>query len=288
MHWDRLMKQRTRHWIQAAAALACNPHLPNFFRGTIHQGTAKQLCVPGLNCYSCPGAAGACPIGSLQAVIGGRERSVSYYVVGLILLFGVVLGRLVCGFLCPFGLVQELLYKLRTPKPRLPRRLDRTLRWGKYAALAAVLLLPALITDAFGIGDPFFCKYVCPAGTLEGGLPLLLANEGLRSAAGSLFVWKAAVLAAVLVASALLFRPFCKYLCPLGAIYGLLNRFSLYQLHVDKDSCIHCGKCASACRMGVDVLKNINSAECIRCGMCRNACPTGSISSGFRGPRNAP
>lgn len=277
------MRQGKRHLIQALAAIAHNPHLGNFFTGRIYQGPTKGVCVPGLNCYSCPGAAGACPIGSLQAVIGGRGRGVPYYVTGSVLLFGALFGRLICGFLCPFGFVQDLLHKIPSPKPSVPRRLDWALRRGKYASLAAVLLLPAVLTDAFGIGDPFFCKYVCPAGTLEGGVPLLLANEALRAAAGFLFSWKMGILALVLAGSALLYRPFCKYLCPLGAVYGLLNRFSVYRMGVDPSACIHCGKCHRACKMGVDVTGDINSAECIRCGACKEACPAGAIRSGFGG-----
>lgn len=275
------MKQWKRHIVQAFSALLHNPYLSNFASGSIYRGSSKQVCVPGLNCYSCPGAAGACPIGSLQAVIGGRTRNVSYYVFGTVLLFGVLLGRLICGFLCPFGFVQDLLHKIPSPKPKLPKRLDSSLRWGKYLALAAVLILPAVLTDAYGIGAPVFCKYVCPAGTLEGGIPLMLANKSLRSAAGFLFSWKAAILLAVIIGSVLLYRPFCKYLCPLGALYGLLNPFSVYQMKVDDSSCIHCGKCERACKMGVDVTKNINSAECIRCGLCKEVCPTQSIKSGF-------
>lgn len=277
------MKQGKRHLIQALAAIAHNPHLGNFFAGRIYRGPTKVVCVPGLNCYSCPGAAGACPIGSLQAVIGGSARSVSYYVTGTVLLFGAVFGRLICGFLCPFGFVQDLLHKIPSPKPAPPRRLDRALRRGKYAALAAVLLLPAVLTDAFGIGAPYFCKYVCPAGTLEGGAPLLLGNETLRAAVGFLFSWKMGLLLLTLAGSVLLYRPFCKYLCPLGAIYGLLNRFSAYRMGVEQSACVHCRKCEKACKMGVDVTGDINSAECIRCGACKAVCPTGAIWSGFGG-----
>ena len=64
---------RFRGWIQAVAALGTNLHLPNFFKGTIYQGKGKMVCVPGLNCYSCPGAAGTCPIGAIQAVIGSSK-----------------------------------------------------------------------------------------------------------------------------------------------------------------------------------------------------------------------
>jgi len=276
------MSQKRRTIVQAAATLLTNANLSGFFTGKIYQGPGKHVCVPGLNCYSCPGAVGACPIGSLQAVIGGRERNLSYYVFGTILLFGALFGRLVCGFLCPFGFIQDLLYKIRSRKPKVPERLDRPLRYGKYLTLAAVLILPAVLTDPYGIGSPYFCKYLCPAGTLEGGVPLLLLNKSLRAAAGALFTWKAAVLAAIIVLSVLLYRPFCKYLCPLGAMYGLLNRVSLYRMELDGERCTGCRACERACPMGVKVTENVNSAECIRCGRCREKCPTGAISAGFR------
>jgi ferredoxin-type protein NapH len=276
------MSQKRRTIIQAAATLITNANLPGFFTGKIYQGPGKHVCVPGLNCYSCPGAVGACPIGSLQAVIGGRERNLSYYVFGTILLFGALFGRLVCGFLCPFGFIQDLLYKIRSRKPKVPERLDRPLRYGKYLTLAAVLILPTVLTDPYGIGSPYFCKYLCPAGTLEGGVPLLLLNKSLRAAAGALFTWKAAVLAAIILLSVLLYRPFCKYLCPLGAMYGLLNRVSLYRMELDGERCTGCRACERACPLGVKVTENVNSAECIRCGRCREKCPTGALSAGFR------
>lgn len=281
------MRQGKRHFFQLLATLAQNAHLGGFLTGTIYKGNAKHICVPGLNCYSCPGALGACPIGSLQAVIGGAGRTVSYYVLGTILLFGVLLGRLICAFLCPFGFLQDLLHKIPSPKPSLPRRLDRSLRWGKYLSLAAVLLLPAVLTDAFGIGAPFFCKYLCPAGTLEGGIPLLLKNEALRGAVGFLFSWKLAVALAVLAAAILLYRPFCKYLCPLGALYGLLNRFSLYQMRVDAQKCTHCGACERVCKMGVRITERPADAECIRCGACQAACPASAIHAAFSQSKTA-
>ena len=162
--------------------------------------------------------------------------------VDMLLLFGTVFGRLICGFLCPFGFVQDLLYKIRTKKAAVSTRLDRPLRKVKYVVLILlVLLLPALARGPYGVGDPWFCKYLCPAGTLEGGIPLLLQNAGLRELAGFLFSWKLAILLVVLVGSVLLYRPFCKYLCPLGAIYGLFNRLSVYRMGVDASKCTHCG-----------------------------------------------
>jgi polyferredoxin len=276
------MRQTIRHRIQAAAALFTNADFANFFTGRVHRGASKNLCVPGLNCYSCPGALGACPIGSLQAALGSRGRHVSYYVVGLLLFFGAVFGRLICGFLCPFGFLQDLLDKIPLRKRKVPRRADRLLRRVKYGILVVmVIAVPMIFTDSYGLGSPVFCKYLCPAGTLEGGIPLLLANPALREAAGWLFSWKMLILLAVAVASMLLYRPFCKYLCPLGAFYGLLNRVSLYRMEVDHAKCTNCGACERACKMQVEVRRQINSAECIRCGACREACAFDAIHSGF-------
>lgn len=277
------MREKKRNLIQALAALATNANLTGFLNGKIWQGGSKRVCVPGLNCYSCPGALGACPIGSLQAILSGGQRGVSYYVTGMLLLFGSLFGRLICGFLCPFGFVQDLLYKIKTKKVTVPQRLDRPMRRTKYAVLAIlVIALPALARDSYGLGSPWFCKYLCPAGTLEGGIPLLVQNESLRALVGALFSWKLAVLLAVVALSVLLYRPFCKYLCPLGAIYGLFNRWSFYRMGVDESKCTHCGVCERACKMNVRVTENINSAECIRCGACKAACPHDAIFSGFK------
>ncbi len=276
------MKERTRHLIQAVSALLMNGNLKGFFQGKIWQGQSKQVCVPGLNCYSCPGALGACPIGSLQAVLNGRQKNLSFYVTGLLILFGTIFGRLICGFLCPFGFLQELLYKIPVRKWRIPKKIDDKLRYLKYVILVVfVLLLPAFLHGTYGIGDPWFCKYICPAGTLEGGIPLVSVNSGLRSMVGVLFSWKILILILVLVASMHIYRPFCKYMCPLGAIYGLFNRFSIYQMQVEKDKCTHCGICEKTCLMQVNVTENINSPECIRCGACKNVCPVHAIKSGY-------
>ena len=267
---------RFRGWIQAAATLLTNIHLPNFIKGEIYRGSGKTVCVPGLNCYSCPGAAGACPIGSFQAVVGSSKFRFSYYITGILILLGVLLGRFICGFLCPFGWLQELLHKIPTPK--LSTKRLKPLRYLKYAVLLVmVVLLPVLLTNDLGMGNPFFCKYLCPQGVLEGAIPLSLVNGSIRAALGSLFHWKLAVLIAVAVLSVLFYRPFCKWLCPLGAFYALFNKVSLLQMQVDKNKCVSCGKCARACKMDVDVTKHPNHTECIRCGMCVNACPTGAI-----------
>ncbi|MCI9121379.1 MAG: 4Fe-4S binding protein [Oscillibacter sp.] len=268
-----------RRIVQLLAAALANGYLLGFQKGRIFTGGTKAVCVPVLNCYSCPGALGACPIGSLQAALGGVKHRFPHYVLGLLLLFGVVLGRVVCGWLCPFGLLQDLLHKIPVPKRQLPQRIDRPARYLKYGILLVlVLLLPAFARTAAGTAPPYFCQYLCPAGTLGGGIPLLLADPALRSLAGLLFSWKTLVLAGILLASLFLPRPFCRYLCPLGAFYGLFHRFSFVQLRLDRSKCVGCGACEAVCPMAVKAMRDLNSPECIRCGACRSACPAGAIS----------
>ena len=268
---------RFRGLIQAGAVLLTNLHLPNFLKGGIYQGKGKAVCVPGLNCYSCPAASGACPIGSFQAVVGSSKFSFSYYITGFLILLGVLLGRFICGFLCPFGWFQELLHKIPTKK--ISTKKLKPLTYIKYAVLLfMVILLPMLITNDVGMGDPFFCKYLCPQGVLEGAIPLAAVNSGIRAALGALFSWKLGILVTVILLSVLFYRPFCKWLCPLGAFYALLNKVSLFGMKVDKHKCVSCGKCAKACKMDVDVTKTPDHTECIRCGMCVRACPTKAVS----------
>ena len=268
---------RFRGLIQAVAVLLTNLHLPNFLKGGIYQGKGKAVCVPGLNCYSCPAASGACPIGSFQAVVGSSKFSFSYYITGFLILLGVLLGRFICGFLCPFGWFQELLHKIPTKK--ISTKKLKPLTYIKYAVLLfMVVLMPMLITNDVGMGDPFFCKYLCPQGVLEGAIPLAAVNSGIRAALGALFSWKLGILITVIVLSVLFYRPFCKWLCPLGAFYALLNKVSLFGMKVDKHKCVSCGKCAKACKMDVDVTKAPDHTECIRCGMCVRACPTNAVS----------
>lgn len=267
-----------RLFVQACTAALTNGYVRGFAEGTIYTGPLKQLCVPGLNCYSCPGAVGACPIGALQAVLGSHGRKMSFYVLGFLIAVGALCGRFVCGWLCPFGLFQELLHRIPFPKKYKKLPFDRVLRGLKYVLLVLfVVVLPLTVVSIAGQGDPWFCKYVCPAGMLFGGIPLSLLNEGIRAAAGALYAWKFVLLGLVVVLSIAVYRPFCRYVCPLGAIYGLFNPLAFIRYEVDPDTCIDCGKCGKVCPMDIDLHKTPDSRLCVRCGKCVQACPTGAI-----------
>lgn len=272
------LRKHLRTLVQLVFAALTNGYAAGFAKGTIYKGTGKLVCVPGLNCYSCPGALGSCPIGSFQAVITSRTNKFTFYVIGFFLLFGALFGRLICGWLCPFGLVQDLLDKIPFPKKlrRLPG--DRVLKYLKYVILVGfVIVLPLTVLDIVGQGQPWFCKYICPSGTLFAGIPLIASNPPLRAALGWLFTWKAAILAALLLLSIVVYRPFCRYLCPLGAIYGLFNPVALYRFRIDAEKCTQCGACQRACKLDIPVWQTPNSPECIRCGDCRRACPHGAV-----------
>ena len=266
----------TRRLIQLYAALLYNAHLKGFATGKIYTGPVKKLCVPGLNCYSCPGAVGACPLGSLQNAVAASADRPAFYVVGLLLLFGLLLGRVICGFLCPFGLIQELIYKLPTKKLK-KNRLTRRLSWLKYGILAVFAIgIPAWFALR-RVPLPGFCKFICPAGTLEGAVLLLLhpANDALRALTGPLFAWKLSVLAGILCACVFLYRAFCRFLCPLGALYSLMSRLALLGVRVDPARCTDCGACVRVCKLDI---RAVGDRECVHCGDCIGVCPAGAIS----------
>lgn len=276
-------ESRLRLWIQVLFTALTNGYALGFLKGKIYTGPLKNVCVPGLNCYSCPGALGSCPIGALQGVLGSRNYKMSFYMVGFFMIIGSVLGRFVCGWLCPFGLIQDLLHKIPVPWKRKNLPGHKVLVWIKYVILVVfVILLPSVITDIIGQGSPWFCKYICPSGTLFGGIPLTIRNPDLRNAIGFLFGWKMMLLIIIIFGAVFINRPFCKYLCPLGAIYGLFHPIAFYRIEVDKEKCISCGKCQKACGADIEVWKDPNSRECIRCGDCVKSCPTGAICSGFQ------
>ena len=270
--------KKLRLTVQLIFTILTNGYTYGYLNGKIYQGSLKYACVPGLNCYSCPGAVASCPIGALQALLNRQGFQIPFGMLGFFFLVGSLLGRFVCGWLCPFGLVQDLLHKIPVFRKRKRLPLHHILKFGKYA----VLLLFVCIGSVFLFGGfakvPAFCKYICPSGTLFGAIPLLAANKLLRSQAGGLFFWKLGILLFLLLLSVTVYRPFCQYLCPLGAIYGLFNRFSLVQIHWEEQQCTSCGACEKACPVALSVREISRSPECIRCGRCIEACPGGCLS----------
>jgi polyferredoxin len=215
----------------------------------------------------------------MQAVAAGFTYRFAFYAFGLLAAVGAVVGRMACGWICPFGLLQEYLYKIPSPKLGIPR----VLTYLKYVFLVVmVILMPAFLVNEFGLGQPYFCKFVCPAGTLEGGIPLPLLEPQLRSQLGLLYGFKMSLLLFFLAWMVVSHRAFCRTSCPLGALYSLFNRFSFYSMSWDATTCIKCDTCVAECPMDVKVYENPNATNCIRCLKCRDKCPTGSIAYSHR------
>lgn len=272
---EGFLRKSKRHIIQLLAALLYNLNVPGFVTGTIYKGPTKALCAPGLNCYSCPGAVLACPIGSLSASLNDLDRKLPFYIVGTLLAFGAIFGRTICGWACPFGLLQDLLDKI--PLPKLAKnKVTRRLTFVKYLMLIVlVLAVPFMYWLTTSVAYPAFCGWVCPAGTLEAGIPLVVANDSLRMFLGSLFSWKVGILIAFLITCVFVYRPFCRFICPLGAILSFFNRFSLLRYRVDHLRCTNCGDCVRSCK--VDVAK-VSDRECIQCGSCAKQCQNSAIA----------
>ena len=265
-----------RKLVQLYAALLYNCYARGFIKGDIYTGKAKIACVPGLNCYSCPGAIGACPLGALQNAIASSDKRMPSYVLGIILLYGLLLGRTICGWLCPMGLLQELCHLLPTPKLK-KSNVTRALSYFKYALLFVLVIIIPRMYSYQSLPLPAFCKYICPAGTLEGALGLLAhpANADKFSMLGLLFTRKYIILVTILASCVFIYRAFCRFLCPLGAIYSLFSRVAVIGVKVDAPSCTKCGRCVSHCKMDV---KRVGDHECIHCASCIDVCPTGAIS----------
>ena len=265
--------KKLRLTVQLLFTIVTNGYAYGFVNGKIYQGSLKYACVPGLNCYSCPGAVAFCPIGALQALLNQSGFHVPFAALGVFFVFGSLLGRFVCGWLCPFGLVQDLLHKIPIFKKKKRLPYHHILKYGKYAVLILFVCVGSMFLFGGFAKFPAFCKYLCPSGTLFGAIPLLGTNVALQSQAGGLFLWKLSILIGIVLLSIKIYRPFCQYLCPLGAIYGWFNRFSLVQIHWEKELCVSCMACEKACPVGLSLQEISRSPECIRCGKCVDACP---------------
>ena len=275
--WWNDHRPTKRRLIQLYSALLYNAHLKGFITGEIYKGKLKAVCVPGFNCYSCPGAVGACPLGSLQASLSSANRQIGFYIIGIFLLYGLIAGRTICGWFCPLGMIQELLHKLPTPK--IPKsRVTRLLTCLKYVFLLVFVFIITLWYGLkHGMAVPAFCKYICPAGTFEGAMGLLSNpnNSSYFGMLGIYFTCKFIIMVLIGGLCVFCYRAFCRFICPLGAIYGMFNKLSLIGIKVDFDKCMGCGACIRNCKMDV---KRVGDRECIHCGCCIDKCAAKAVS----------
>ncbi len=223
----------------------------------------KHIPIPVINCYSTPSTVFACPVGLLQHFIA--IGTFTFATMGILIIFGALIGRWTCGWLCPFGFLQEFIYHAPIKKISIPR-------WTgifKYLVLfGLVILAPRFITNELGLADTWFCK-VCPVGCLEAGIPVPIVRPDIRYLIGTMYWIKIVILfVTVLIPSLFIKRPFCSVFCPLGAFYGMFNNISLLKLKFNKNKCNSCGLCKRECPIGLDPTKDYGSPDCILCMNC--------------------
>ncbi len=228
------------------------------------------MCSPVFHCYACPLATFACPIGVIAQF--SALHMFPFIAVGLLLLVGVLLGALICGWICPFGLLQDLAAKVPTPRFKIPLWMG----YFRYVVLiGAVLLIPWF----FGKEHNLFICSICPAGGLESGVPLMIN----AASQGDPIPWpnaiKMTIIAVFVIAIFFTIRPWCRVLCPLGAIFGFFNRFSVFSMKLEEQKCTSCGRCRTLCKYGVQPDKSPNSDNCLRCLECTQCAP-GALKTG--------
>lgn len=246
-----------RRFFQFLGLFTINGYYPGFLNAAIYQGTFKQFCAPVLNCYACPGAVSACPVGSLQHFVI-INQSPPYYIIGFFALIGMAIGRMMCGWICPFGLFQDLLYKVKSAKFPIPRFITHF----KYVVLVGVVFI---ISHVFQ--EPWFSK-LCPDGLVIAGMPFTFISEDIRSMIKEMFWIKMGILVSFFAFAVTTKRPFCRTVCPVGTIYSFFNNYSLYQMGVDDQCCTRCNRCQKVCPMDIRIYENPQSVDCIRCLEC--------------------
>lgn len=218
-----------------------------------------NMCAPVFHCHACPLSTFACPIGIIAQF--SALHIFPFIAIGILIVAGILFGSLVCGWVCPFGFLQDLIGKIPTPKFDLPKWTS-SLRY--VVLIGTVLAVPYF----FGEGHPLFICRVCPAGALESAVP----NIAGQALAGQKIAWpnavKLTILGLFLIGIFFVKRPWCRILCPLGAIFSLFNRVSAFFLRFNADECTNCEQCHKLCEYGIEPERSPNDFRCVRCLEC--------------------
>ena len=222
------------------------------------------MCSPVFHCYACPLSTFACPIGVIAQF--SALHIFPFIAVGLLIAVGALFGSLICGWICPFGFLQDLAGKVPTPKFDLPK-------WTGHLRYVVLIGTVLAVPYFFGEEHPLFVCRVCPAGALEAAVPAMVA----QAVTGRQIVWpnalKLTILVLFLIAIFFVKRPWCRILCPLGAIFSLFNRVSAFFVRFNADKCTHCERCHKLCEYGIEPEKTPNNLRCIRCLECTQCGP---------------
>lgn len=194
-----------------------------------------------------------------------KMKSTLGIVIGLVIMASVLLGPLICGFICPFGAVQDFTANIgkkifkRKYNNFIPKKVHDKLKYLRYVTLIAAFILTG------ASGGVMFLEKINP---YHGFLSIFK---------GAVSVTGLSVLALVIIVSLFEQRPWCKYLCPYGAFLGLFNKIKVFRIVRKRSTCIGCRKCSRQCPMKIDVheAEEVRELRCISCMECvdDNVCP---------------
>ncbi len=256
---------KNRRLFQFLTGFMANLQIFNFITARLYTGKLKSIPFPIMNCYACPASVYSCPIGTLSHFL--VISKIPLLTVGIIAAVSFTSGRWICGWICPFGLIQDLLHKIPSMKFDLPR---------PFVYLKYLMLIFGVILLPFLFKEHYFCM-VCPTGTIEAGIYWVAASSMILNMAGPFFLFKLAFGSMFLYGSIFIKRPFCRYICPLGAFFSIFNKLSIVNFKVEKEDCIECNLCKKSCPVNYPIYEDPNSPACLRCLNCVRVCPVVKI-----------
>lgn len=253
--------------MQILSFFTINPHLKNYLVPELYQGSLKKICIPSLNCWSCPAASFSCPIGAIQNFVSYSKYLLSFYTIGTLAIVMSLTGRFFCGFVCPFGFLQDIIHKIPAKKVKIDTNKSKFSQY--FFLIIFVFFLPWLT------GEPWFSK-ICPSGFFLASIPFIIADISILNNVSYFFYIKTVIATIFFYSAIKISRPFCQYVCPIGTIFETFRPFSFSGIKVDKDKCIKCKKCFRVCIMDASPYKS--PYNCIQCGKCIKECPTKALT----------
>lgn len=264
----RKYRNPLRYAVQGISLLGLHGFI--FFAAAYQAIGAQWLCLPILSCHACPVTWTACPVGMLVHFAGWRIFP--FAALGILIAFGALVGRFFCGWVCPFGIFQGLLYRIPSPKISLPA-------WTNYIKYAVLVLMvfafPYFLGELTALS---FCR-ICPAAAVQAVVPYWF-TDGF-SWGGTLMTVRFAFLVFVIFLAIVASRSFCRVFCPIGALMAPFNYLAFWRVRPKSKPCVVCKGCDRYCPTDVKPSERLTEgidahrvADCIVCHDCMTFCPS--------------
>lgn len=212
--------------------------------------------------------------------------ALNFAAIAFVLLLTLVFGRIYCSVICPMGVFQDLVIRVRkllSPKGRKPKRhFVKEPRIVRYGVLALVIVTALTFSQLLLTVLAPYSAY----GRMVRSIVGLSRGESLAPA---LLITAAATLVVICVCAWIWGRGWCNTVCPVGSVLGLVSRFSLFKVSIDQSQCVSCRKCEKGCKSScIDIdTHTIDHSRCVDCFDCLDSCPKGGIKFRFSLPRKA-